>query len=236
MDSLAQRVREDEIMDSPDLDVGLHHQALNALRRVNLWSRTGGRLGRVLVDLAARRKLNRLRVLDLASGGGDVSLSLARSIQRRGVAVELHGWERSEPAVDYAIAHAKRLGQSEVQFKVRDVLNDPIDEEYDAIVCTLFLHHLENEDACRLLTKMREAAGHVVLLDDLLRTRTGYWLAQAGTRLLTRSPVVHTDGPMSVRAAFSLDEIRQLADTAGLAGAAINTHWPSRFLLCWQSS
>lgn len=234
MKSLAERVREDEVMDSPDLDVGLHHQALAALRRVNLWSGIGGRLAGILADLAKQRGLSRLRVLDLASGGGDVSLSLVRSMQRRGVAVELDGWDRSETAVDYATAQAKRRGQSGVRFLVRDVLNDPVEEAYDVVLSTLFLHHLENSDATRLLQKMRAAAGQAVLVDDLLRTRTGYWLAQAGTRLLTFSPVVHVDGPMSVRAAFSLTEVHQLADQAELTGATVRTHWPSRFLLCWQ--
>lgn len=234
MKSLSERVREDEVMDSPDLDVGLHHQALAALRRVNLWSGIGGRLAGILADLAKQRGLSRLRVLDLASGGGDVSLSLVRSMQRRGVAVELDGWDRSETAVDYATAQAKRRGQSGVRFLVRDVLNDPVEEAYDVVLSTLFLHHLENSDATRLLQKMRAAAGQAVLVDDLLRTRTGYWLAQAGTRLLTFSPVVHVDGPMSVRAAFSLTEVHQLADQAELTGATVRTHWPSRFLLCWQ--
>ncbi|MCA9117002.1 MAG: methyltransferase domain-containing protein [Planctomycetaceae bacterium] len=234
MKSLSERVREDEVMDSPDLDVGLHHQALAALRRVNLWSGIGGRLAGTLADLAKQRGLSRLRVLDLASGGGDVSLSLVRSMQRRGVAVELDGWDRSETAVDYATAQAKRRGQSGVRFLVRDVLNDPVEEAYDVVLSTLFLHHLENSDATRLLQKMRAAAGQAVLVDDLLRTRTGYWLAQAGTRLLTFSPVVHVDGPMSVRAAFSLAEVHQLADQAELTGATVRTHWPSRFLLCWQ--
>lgn len=221
-------------MDSPDLDIRLHHQALAGLRRVNLWSRTGGRLGRTLAELAVQRGLRRLRVLDLASGGGDVSLTLVRSIQRQGVSVELSGWDCSETAVNYATAQAKRHGLPEVQFSVHDVLQEPIEQEYDAVVCTLFLHHLDNLDAIRLLKKMRAAAQQAVLVDDLLRTRTGYWLAQAGTQLLTRSPVVHTDGPLSVRAAFSLDEIHLLSAQADLAGATIRTHWPSRFLLCWQ--
>ncbi|MCA9117129.1 MAG: methyltransferase domain-containing protein [Planctomycetaceae bacterium] len=230
MGSLSERIREEEVMDSPDLDVRLHHQALAALRRVNLWSGIGSRLAGTLADVAKQRELRRLRVLDLASGGGDVS----RSMRRRGVAVELHGWDRSETAVDYAAAQAKRQGMTGAKFAVHDVLADPIEETFDAVVCTLFLHHLEYSEAIRLLQKMRAAAKQAVLVDDLLRTRTGFWLARAGTRLLTLSPVVHTNGPMSVRAAFSLDEIHQLADRAELAGATICTHWPSRFLLCWQ--
>jgi len=68
----------------------------------------------------------------------------------------------------------------------------------------------------------------------LVRTRFGYALAWAGGRLLTRSPIVHTDGPLSVRAAFTLDEFGTLAERAGLRGATFRRHWPQRFLFAWR--
>ena len=56
------------------------------------------------------------------------------------------------------------------------------------------------------------------------------WL---GVRLLTRSPVVRVDGPLSVRAAFRAEEIGAMADSAGLDGARLTSHWPQRLLLHW---
>ena len=50
-----------------------------------------------------------------------------------------------------------------------------------------------------------QATRHAVLVDDLVRSRLGFALVLAGSYLLTRSPVVHTDGPLSVRAALSLE-------------------------------
>ena len=101
-------------------------------------------------------------------------------------------------------------------------------------MCTLFLHHLSSEDARGLLQRMRHSARRLVLVDDLCRNRVGYVLAWAGGRLLTRSEIVHTDGPLSVRAAFTIEEVRQLAHDAGLIGARIRRHWPERFLLSWK--
>ncbi|MFN5696272.1 MAG: hypothetical protein ACK486_04460 [Cyanobacteriota bacterium] len=59
-------------------------------------------------------------------------------------------------------------------------------------------------------------------------------LTWVGTRLLSRSPIVQIDGPLSVGGAFQLDEVRQLASAAGLAGAQITRFWPERFLLSWR--
>ena len=73
-----------------------------------------------------------------------------------------------------------------------------------------------------------ERVGRGVML-----TRHGRHLVEEGSRLLTRSPIVHVDGPLSVRAAFTVAEARQLAERAGLSGATIRRHWPQRFLLSW---
>lgn len=52
--------------------------------------------------------------------------------------------------------------------------------------------------------------------------------------VLSRSPVVHFDGPASVRAAYTPAELRALADQAGLAGATVRPVFPCRMLLTWS--
>ena len=77
------------------------------------------------------------------------------------------------------------------------------------------------------------AAGNLVLVNDLRRCRAGWWAAWLGTRLLSRSPVVHYDGPVSVAGAFTPGEAVQLAADAGVPGATVVNRWPWRFLLSW---
>lgn len=101
-------------------------------------------------------------------------------------------------------------------------------------MCSLFLHHLDEHDAIALLSKMQFAAQQRVIVDDLLRSSFGYWLAWAGCRILTRCHVVHTDGPLSVQGAFTVPEVLRMADSAGLSSCRISGHWPQRFLLQWS--
>jgi hypothetical protein len=103
----------------------------------------------------------------------------------------------------------------------------------DILVCTLFLHHLDEEGAVALLGRMKAAARQLVLVSDLRRSRLGYVFAWAGCRLLSRSRVFHVDGARSVAAAFTTDEARRMAGSAGLEGARVTTHWPQRWLLTW---
>jgi hypothetical protein len=136
--------------------------------------------------------------------------------------------------VSFATAAAARAGLPGMHFFQLNVLQDELPRDYDVIMCTLFLHHLEQREAERMLRRMAEAARRGVLVDDLVRGRTGYFLAWAGARLLTRSTIVHVDGPLSVRSAFTVSEARALAERAGLQGAEFRRHWPQRFLLSWR--
>lgn len=88
----------------------------------------------------------------------------------------------------------------------------------------------------RLLKRMTESTRHLVVAQDLLRSRWGYLICWAGTRLISRSPIVHVDGPLSVAGAFTLTEIQELAEQTGLTDYQINRHWPERFVFTWQRS
>jgi thiazole synthase ThiGH ThiG subunit len=71
-------------------------------------------------------------------------------------------------------------------------------------------------------------------VNDLVRGPVGYLLAWSACRVLSRSAVVHHDGPVSVAGAFTLAEAGRLADNAGLSGVRLTRHWPQRFLLSWS--
>ncbi len=131
---------------------------------------------------------------------------------------------------------AERHGVGNCQFGAYDVINGPMPNDFDIILCTLFLHHLTPCEAVDLLGKMAGATRHAVVVDDLKRSRLGYWLAQVGCRLLSRSPVVHYDGPLSVRGAYTVAEMKSLAAQAGLGDASFHQHWPERYLMRWAKS
>ncbi|MCG6158180.1 methyltransferase domain-containing protein [Rubinisphaera margarita] len=232
--ALRHRQREPELMDQPGLDARLHAQALNGLARVNTISRTAPMLWNRIRKLP-RKAAEPLRVLDVACGGGDTALSLARLASRSGANVEVSGCDFSSTAIAHASQAAESAGVR-VRFFEQDVLAQPLPDDYDVIYSTLFLHHLSEEDAVRLLTNMRQAARQMVLVSDLKRTWRSYAMTYVGIRLLTRSRICHVDGPLSVRAAFTPEEARDLALQAGLKDHSLQLCWPERFLLTWRTS
>lgn len=232
LSSLQARRREPEIIDQLDLDEGRHVHALRGLERINRWSGSARILWPAIRALAGRIGDGPLRLLDLATGAGDVPLRLWHKARRAGMAMEIEGCDRSPTA----IAHARREAaarKAEVRFFEWDALADRLPEGHDVLTCSLFLHHLEEQQAVDFLARMAAAARRLVLINDLRRSRSGLLLALAATRILTRSPVVHVDGPNSVLAAFTPDEMLHLAKRAGLKGGRVVRRWPFRFLFSW---
>jgi 2-polyprenyl-3-methyl-5-hydroxy-6-metoxy-1,4-benzoquinol methylase len=225
------RLREPELMDSPDLDRTWHHEALDGLRRINSWSLTARQFAAPLAGWAAPG--DRLRVLDLACGGGDVVLALETRARRSGLRLLIDGCDISERAIEYARKRARRSG-SRARFFPCDVLKGPLPKEYDVLISSLFLHHLVEGDALALIRRMAGACRLGLLVSDLERRPAGYWLAVVAPRFLSRSVVVHTDSVRSVRASFTLDELDGLLRQAGLNDYKVARRWPCRMLLSWR--
>jgi 2-polyprenyl-3-methyl-5-hydroxy-6-metoxy-1,4-benzoquinol methylase len=234
MRDFSRRNRQPELMDDPRIDPAEHARALRGLRRINRISRSSRLVWGPIRKLAHELPPPRLRVLDVASGGGDVAIDLARRAANLGIDASVDGCDFSATAVEHATAQAELAGCRKVKFFALDVLAGPLPQGYDVVMCSLFLHHLSEQEAVRLLRNMATAAGSLVLVNDLCRSRLGYALAWLGCRLLTRSRVVHVDGPRSVAAAFTVDEAARLGQTAGLRDVTISRHWPERFLLHWR--
>ncbi|MEM9703500.1 MAG: methyltransferase domain-containing protein, partial [Planctomycetota bacterium] len=222
------------------LEPAAHKAALAGLRRLNAVSGTTGALVRALRPVLAGVPAEQMpRGLDVACGGGDGAIALTKWLDRAlGREVRVDGCDCSPVAVETAVAGA-RAAEANCRFFEADALAGPLpgaDEtpqpRYDAAVSSLFLHHLTDEDAPAVLRNMA-AAANAIVISDLRRTRLGLAMAHVACRALSRSPVVHADGPQSVRAAFTLDEFGRIADAAGLTGWTIDRIWPQRFLFTW---
>jgi 2-polyprenyl-3-methyl-5-hydroxy-6-metoxy-1,4-benzoquinol methylase len=232
--ALDRRDRTPELMDDPGLDPAEHRAALAGLARLNRFSQAAGALWPAIRTLAREHPGERVRVLDVATGGGDVPIRLWTKARRGGFDnLVLHGCDLSPTALRVAGEGAVRAGAA-VGFFSHDVIRDPLPGGYDVVTCSLFLHHLSDDDAVAVLRRMKDAAGRLVLVNDLARSRFNYLAVWLACRVLTRSRVVRFDGPASVRSAFTPPEALGLAERAGLTGATVARRFPCRFLLNWS--
>jgi 2-polyprenyl-3-methyl-5-hydroxy-6-metoxy-1,4-benzoquinol methylase len=222
-------------MDDPALAPAEHRRALAQLARLNALAAGHRVVWRHIERLARIPGHPDVRVLDIATGSGDIPIRLARRAARRGLTIHIDGCDASEVVLEEARGRSRRAG-FEMNFTRLDAIADALPGDYDVVMCSLFLHHLEDDAALDLLYKMRCAARRLVLVSDLVRSRAGLALARIVPRLVTRSRVVHIDAVRSVEAAFTPEEFRLLAIEAGMEEATVFGHWPQRMLLKWVRS
>jgi 2-polyprenyl-3-methyl-5-hydroxy-6-metoxy-1,4-benzoquinol methylase len=230
---LRTRHRVSEWMDDPALDPSEHRRALRGLSRLNTISGAFRSLWHPIAKLATTQPGRTVRVLDVATGAGEFPLRLAQRAKQAGLPIEAAGCDLSETALAYGREMAAKSGVA-VTFFRHDVLTNPLPNGYDIVTCSLFLHHLDEPEAVHLLQAMGRAAGQLVLVNDLVRGRASYFLVWFACRMLSRSPVVRFDGPVSVQAAFTPNELQKLAEQAGLAGAVVRRAFPCRMRLAWR--
>lgn len=229
--SLSQRELVGELMDNPSLPESQHLRALRGLRRINAFSRTPQTFFKHLRQCLGGNQEQPQRILDVACGDGDNAIQLARLAKHHGLAWQVSGCDISDRSIAFARDLSERRGMALDFFKA-DALNDLDTQGYDAVVNSLFLHHLENAQIITLLHQLKRAR-HIVI-SDLVRSRLAYDVTRLGVHLLSRSHVVHIDGPLSVRAALTPTELAGFVAAAEMDGAVIKPSWPLRQLLVWS--
>src|SRR5580765_3672542 len=100
--TLADRDKQPEIMDQPGLETAAHQEALRGLARINWISRSDAILWKPIRRLAEEKGRQPLRVLDLATGGGDVPIRLHRRAVRAGLSITFAGADFSATAIEHA--------------------------------------------------------------------------------------------------------------------------------------
>jgi 2-polyprenyl-3-methyl-5-hydroxy-6-metoxy-1,4-benzoquinol methylase len=228
------RKRVPEIMDDPLLDRDLHLAALRGLERLNSISNSKQILAEPIKKLAGRLGHDQpLKVLDIACGAGDLPIQLSNYFRRGPLKIEVHGLDVSDLAISYASKKNDEAG-ARCQFSKLDVITQDLPVGFDIITTSLFTHHLDPPEIENLLSKMAARAKYMVLVNDLERSLVSLLSVSLATQLLTSSEVVRHDGPASVRAAFTAQEMLTMAHSAGLASARVKLRWPCRMLLTWQ--
>jgi len=154
-----------------------------------------------------------VRIVDLATGSGDIPRLIIDYAQKIGAKVEIDALDRQSATLE--IARKLSGNYPEISYIDANILEWQPADPYDIVLCSLALHHFSDEDAVRLLRRCRELSHKFVLVSDLRRGL----LATIGVYLLTalifREPMTRYDGRVSAARAFSFAELDDLAGRAG---------------------
>ncbi len=208
-----------ELMDRPQPVSPELERDLENIRQLNRWF---GSYALISMFLSRWVKPgSRLRIVDLATGSGDIPRLIAECGRKIGAELRIDALDRQSATLE--IAQKLSVPYPEITFVEGNILEWRAAEPYDVVFCTLALHHFSDDDAVRVLQRCRELSHKFVLVSDLCRS----WMATIGGHLLTatvfREPMTKHDARLSIARAFSFSEMNQLAQRAGWTNFAHKT-------------
>ena len=178
-----------------------------------------------------------VRILDLATGSGDIPEEVCRWARRRGWHVEIVLTDISEEIVRVARKRIERAGFGEsVSFVACDATSVPFaDRSFDVTICSLAFHHLGPDQAVTALREMKRVSRVGYIVNDIYRSQGAWYVAWLLTRLTTGNRLTRHDGPASVLRAFTPRELFAISHRAGVC-ARVFTHPFWRMALVGKSS
>jgi SAM-dependent methyltransferase len=229
--SPSQRLRQREYMDEVSADPEFLRQGLQSIRWLNnVLGYTWATLHHLEGFSRRWEPGQRVRILDLAAGSADVPRAIARWATKRGHDVRIVAVDRHPLTCRLAaeLTHDGRI--TIVQADVDRLPFAP--RSFDCVICSMFLHHLDDGQIVRLLRKMDQLARQGVIVSDLLRHRRAYfWI----TLLTTFAhPHLKHDARASVAQSLTKREVLALRDEAGLGYLRYYRHFAHRFVLAGE--
>jgi 2-polyprenyl-3-methyl-5-hydroxy-6-metoxy-1,4-benzoquinol methylase len=227
---LDHRSSADEIMDTSPLSPPVVDRTLRFLELTNRWF---GGAGVVLRPLRRWRggwaPGTRVRLLDVGTGAADIPREILAWAQSAGIEMEITAIDGAPDVAAAAQERARGVrGLTIEHATLAEIAGSG--RRFDYVTASLVLHHVAAGRETETLLALDRLATRGLVISDLKRS----WLALAGVGLLARvagNAVVRHDGPLSVRRAFTVGELRALARECGLGYLEARSEGPFRVSL-----
>lgn len=169
-------------------------------------------------------------MMDIGFGGGDSIKQLALLAKSRGKELFFYGVDLKQDCVDYAEKNLAHLSNKQLICVDYRAISKDLLEEVDLIHCSLFLHHLTDEEIIDLF-KFAKTNGCLLLANDLHRNWLAYWSIKWLTALFSRSYLVKNDAAVSVTRGFRKKELLHLLKQSGYTDYSVTWSWAFRYII-----
>jgi ubiquinone/menaquinone biosynthesis C-methylase UbiE len=182
-----------------------------------------------------RQSTQPVRVIDIGTGSGEMAILLAQWAKQNGLRILIGALDKSER--NLSVAHENTKTIRDISTLQADACMLPLAEnQVDYFISSLFLHHLSPDQVITVLRESYKCSRCGIVMSDLVR---GY-LPLVGFQLIqpvfARHYLTKHDGRLSIRRAYTANELRILAHAAGLETARVYSHFPWRMTLVAEKS
>ena len=226
---LSFRSEEEEIMDDLSDNSPALHRALMELDIINRW------LGGNAVTINSVKKLLLQKpeknwvMADLGCGSGEMLLKVAKWCRSQNIEIKLHGFDANPNVIAYAQKHC--AAYPEITFHAENIFSEEFKKrKFDAILCTLFLHHFSSDSLVKLIEQFKIQAGNVII-NDLHRHWFAYYSIKWITGFFSKSSMVQNDACLSVWRAFTREDWKAILNSAKINDYELDWKWAFRWRL-----
>jgi 2-polyprenyl-3-methyl-5-hydroxy-6-metoxy-1,4-benzoquinol methylase len=169
-------------------------------------------------------------VLDIGFGGGDSIKQLSNLADKLQVNLFFYGVDLKDDCIKYAESNLQALNNKKLICDDYRNISPELLKQIDVIHCSLFLHHLTDEEIVDLF-KFGKTHRCMILINDLHRHWFAYYSIKFFTALFSKSYLVKNDAPLSVKRGFKKSELISLLQKAGFSNYSVKWTWAFRYMI-----
>lgn len=209
------------------IDLGPNHYSreeyedcLVKLDQIGKW------LGGDSATFASLKKMNPYpdSILDVGCGGGLFTIKLASFFSKAKIA----GIDLNSLAIQFAKQQLLRIHPplKNIEFEcTKEEKLQQTSRSYDAVIATLVCHHLSDQEFIDFISSACKIAKKRVIINDLHRHPFAHFLFRIVSPVFFRNRLVQHDGLISIKRAFTYDELVQLLKKAGINPSFYRIKW-----------
>lgn len=229
--SFAERSRETELMDTEPVSFEDYRACLKDLATVNALTLTHrpilAWLDRATRSLAPNE---RVTVLDVGYGYGDLLRKIHAWSRRKGRAVDLVGVDLNP--MSESIAEAATPPGVSIEYRTGNVFDYKPERPIDFVISSQTTHHMSNDELAIFIRWMEQVATRGWYIADLHRHPVPFHVFGTLARVARWHRFVRHDGPVSIARSFRKKDWEEILHAAGLAPGTAEIRWHVPFRLC----
>lgn len=217
-----------EIMDEFDFNGKELEKVLKNIDQIN--SALGGH--RVTVNgiekLIEQQKQPKYTIVDVGCGSGASLRKLAKWAKRRPEQFQFIGIDANPECINIAKKASKEV--EHLRFECINVFSKEFEAvEVDIFISTLTLHHFKNAELIKLMQKLQQQANIGIVINDLHRSKTAYYLFKLYALFFIRSKIAKHDGLISILRGFQKEDFSNYAEQICIQNHEVNWFWAFRY-------
>lgn len=169
-----------------------------------------------------------LTIVDVGCGNGDMLRLMANYAIQKNLSFQLIGIDANA----FTIEHARELSKeyANISYRCEDIFSKAFAEvNYDILLCTLTLHHFNNEEIETILNVFQKQAKLGIVINDLHRSSIAYRLFQLVCWVFQLNRMSREDGLTSILRGFKKKELEDFSKQIQAKKQTISWKWAFRY-------